>query len=316
MMQVLCSSCKRPLEPASPLHPRLCNTCSRAGAAREQGRAFFEARRFAMTGRDFADEASKAQTEMQRLRWEANNLAAEIGKKVQALRGLEAQTTHLEVEAALRQEAWRLARERNTAWPRPERFPGPGKNGFYLALEGIDGSGKSRLARALQSLLPYSRVIAETWAPGRPVPPEQIEAALTMQREEHLEREVLPELEQGRTVIADRCYLSTAAYQGTDSDWQRLLEQQARRFRQPDLVLILTLPVETALARIRAERTPDAFERTEILEKAQDRYREMAGMLPRAIEIQADRNPEDLLQAAMAHLPESIRNPEPQRSPA
>ena len=78
----------------------------------------------------------------------------------------------------------------------------------------------------------------------------------TAARRDHLERTILPALEAGRTVITDRFADSTRIYQGaTRGDLSAMVEtlHSAAIGRDPDLTLILDLPVETALVRT-AER--------------------------------------------------------------
>jgi len=72
-------------------------------------------------------------------------------------------------------------------------------------------------------------------------------------RLDHLEVEIEPILRDGATVICDRYYHSSLAYQsataqGPDNafEWVRQINQQARR---PDLTIILDVPFEVAQQR-------------------------------------------------------------------
>jgi dTMP kinase len=90
-------------------------------------------------------------------------------------------------------------------------------------------------------------------------------------RAQHVGEVVRPALEAGRTVLCDRFIDSTLAYQGygrgLDVDGLRKLCEVAADGVQPDLVLLLDLPVSEARSRLqeraynedRIEREDDAF---------------------------------------------------------
>lgn len=67
---------------------------------------------------------------------------------------------------------------------------------------------------------------------------------------------------EGKTVISDRYYYSTFAYQGheTDLSWAMNMHFNCPEIRKPDLVLFLTMEPEKCVARIRANRPDDAIE--------------------------------------------------------
>jgi dTMP kinase len=79
-------------------------------------------------------------------------------------------------------------------------------------------------------------------------------------RLDHLQREVEPRLAAGVTVISDRWYHSSLAYQGTgaDRDWITTLNARARR---PDLTIFLEVrPEVAAQRRVAAGRVQELFE--------------------------------------------------------
>ena len=69
-------------------------------------------------------------------------------------------------------------------------------------------------------------------------------------------------LAEGKTVISDRYYYSTFAYQGHETDllWAMNMHFNCPEIRKPDLVLFLTMAPEKCVARIRANRPDDAIE--------------------------------------------------------
>ena len=83
-----------------------------------------------------------------------------------------------------------------------------------------------------------------------------------------LVREVIaPALKRGETVICDRFAPSTVAYQGygrgMNLELVRYVNREAISGLQPDLVVLLDLPVEVGLGRKKGSR-PDNFERQDV----------------------------------------------------
>jgi dTMP kinase len=153
-------------------------------------------------------------------------------------------------------------------------MPPPGR---LLALEGIDGSGKSTQARALAVALgaqlthePGATALGAALrrlllAPDSPPISLRAEALLmAADRAEHLAVVIGPALEAGQWVVSDRFSGSTLAYQGFGrglplAELHRLVEF-ATSGLSADLSILVDLPVEVAQAR-RAETAPDRLER-------------------------------------------------------
>jgi dTMP kinase len=148
--------------------------------------------------------------------------------------------------------------------------------GRLLALEGIDGSGKSTQAQALAELLGATLTHEPGATPlgvtlrrlllAADAPPVTLRAeALLMaaDRAEHVELIVEPALASGRWVVSDRFSGSTLAYQGYGrglnvAELRRLVEW-ATLGLSPDLSILVDVPVEVAQLR-RAESAPDRVE--------------------------------------------------------
>jgi dTMP kinase len=152
--------------------------------------------------------------------------------------------------------------------------PVPGR---LLALEGIDGSGKTTQARALAATL-GARLTHEPGATELGValrrlllspeaPPISLRAeALLMaaDRAEHVTTVVAPALVAGEWVVSDRFSGSTLAYQGygrglNTAELARLVDW-ATAGLAPDLSILVDVPVEVAQRRL-AATAPDRLER-------------------------------------------------------
>lgn len=156
--------------------------------------------------------------------------------------------------------------------------------GRLVVLEGIDGCGKTTQARRLAASLPalctaepggtalgqeLRRLLLD---PALPTPAARTEALLMVaDRAEHVATVIEPALVAGRWVVADRFTPSTLAYQGygrgLDLDVLRAVSDWAAAEVEPDLVVLVDVPVEVARRRLagvgpdRLERLDEAFHR-------------------------------------------------------
>lgn len=144
--------------------------------------------------------------------------------------------------------------------------------GFFLVIEGTEGAGKSTLAAGLAARFravgadplqvrePGGTTVAERIRALLLDPAHPIEAVSELflflaARTDLVARVIRPALDAGRVVLADRFQLSTEAYQCGGRGLDRSLFLQANRAAtgglQPDLTLVLDLPPDQGLARIR-----------------------------------------------------------------
>jgi dTMP kinase len=180
---------------------------------------------------------------------------------------------------------------------KPETPRGPRSRGFFLALEGLDGVGKTTqaklLAQALQSrgwkvVLtrepthgPYGQRLRQILQQGRRnLSPAEELVLFIADRREHVTQVILPALAAGHIVITDRYFYSSLAYQGAlGLDPEEIRSQHAAFAPTPDLVIILSLPLPQILARLalRVNQPADAFEKAEYLEKVGKIYAALSG---------------------------------------
>ena len=144
------------------------------------------------------------------------------------------------------------------------------EKGLFITLEGVDGSGKSTQANALEkSLNKNGNIAVLTREPGGSVGAELIRKLLvegdpnrwspetemllfTAARRDHFEKTIRPALERGKIVISDRFADSTRVYQGaTRGDLRALVDQlhQLMIGCEPDLTLIIDVDPQESLAR-------------------------------------------------------------------
>ena len=190
--------------------------------------------------------------------------------------------------------------------PVGRRASGP-REGFFIALEGGEGAGKSTQAQALRGWLEsLGHDVVVTFEPGatevgrrlRSVlldHPEAIEGGdgatpahlsprteallFAADRAEHVATVVRPALELGHVVITDRYLDSSVAYQGAGRDLAGAevarLSRWATDGLQPHLTVLLDVPAEAGLARVDA---PDRLESEprDFHDRVRERFLELA----------------------------------------
>lgn len=139
----------------------------------------------------------------------------------------------------------------------------------FIVIEGLDGSGKTELSKQLvahyRNLLGATAVL-QTYEPHNDfcagvfirqalrreitVSDRTLMLAYAANREDHLQREVLPFLQHpNAVVICDRYYLSSLVYQSTPDISMDEIMSVNRQARRPDLTLFLDVSLETARQR-------------------------------------------------------------------
>lgn len=160
--------------------------------------------------------------------------------------------------------------------------------GRLIVLEGAEGAGKSTQLRLLADWIAAhegsAHRILSVREPGGTIVGDEIrrvlldpasdivpraEAFLFMaSRAQLVEREIRPALESGATVLVDRFFLSTYAYQGAGRGLPepdlRAANAMATNGLVPDMTLLLALPPDEGLRRAMERGGHDRMERAEL----------------------------------------------------
>lgn len=192
--------------------------------------------------------------------------------------------------------------------------------GLLIAVEGIDGAGKTSVAALLAQYcgergiacvlskeptsLRWGRELRKSAQEGRLTLDEELEL-FRKDREMHVAGTIRPALEQKHIVIVDRYYWSTAAYQGArGADPQAVIAEHETFAPRPDVVLLLDIPVDHGLQRIRSRGDePNDFEKAAGLERARSIFQSLAAAAPNhSLLVDASASVRDVSRTCLAKM--------------
>ncbi|MDO8287784.1 MAG: dTMP kinase [Parvibaculum sp.] len=201
---------------------------------------------------------------------------------------------------------------------------------MFLAVEGVDGSGKSGVIAHLADYLASAGLpVITTREPGGTPSGEKLRALLlsgsddawhpmselllmTAARVEHVQKIILPALRTGQIIISDRFVGSTIAYQGAgrglSEKFIRHLHAEAVGDLWPDLTIVLDIDVTVGLSRSRRRLTTEILDEgrfesidTTFHEKIRQSFLAQAAQAPdRHVVIDASGTPEDVRKSVIA----------------
>ncbi|HET7570073.1 MAG TPA: dTMP kinase [Gammaproteobacteria bacterium] len=189
------------------------------------------------------------------------------------------------------------------------------RNGLFITLEGGEGVGKStQMSTVRDWLASRGHDVVVTREPGgtplaesirdvvlgaeQEVPPLAELLLMFAARVSHVEKVIAPALAAGKTVLCDRFVDATYAYQGggrgLPTEQIDALTSWLPAAAQPDVTILIDVPVELGLERARRRGEPDRFEKEKVqfFQRVRDTYLERARAFPgRFIVIEANRKP-------------------------
>ncbi len=170
--------------------------------------------------------------------------------------------------------------------------------GKLIVLEGLDGCGSTTQAKLLvQWLSKQGREAHYTKEPTavplgsqlqlhiarrlqaapreRPLQAlneDAVALAFAADRMDHIQNEIGPFLEDGITIVADRYYLSSFAYQSVSSDYNWVKTINSRAIR-PDITFFLSVPPAICKRRMEKQRLHvELYEEVDKLREVEERY--------------------------------------------
>ncbi len=192
--------------------------------------------------------------------------------------------------------------------------------GIFIAIEGIDGSGKTTLAVSLANWLfglkrsvfltrePYNDAAIRKKLSEEKPSGEELAKLFVEDRRAHIEAVIKPALLAGCDVVTDRFMYSTLTYQQAQGiPFESLYAMQAG-FIRPDITIILDLAPEEALKRISGREGHEYFERLAMLKRVRKNYLELQQLLPKdnLLFLNAGKSKREVFEAAKKAVEELL----------
>lgn len=182
----------------------------------------------------------------------------------------------------------------------------------FVVIEGIDGCGKSTVARLVARRIGKRAVLTREPTNskiGRAVHRGDkanispfTDALLFMADRSQHTLEISRLIRKGKLVVSDRYYHSTVAYQAANlrdafpgDAFRWLLDSNLRFSLHPDLTVLLTLPPELALKRVAKRGKYSRFEKLEFLTRVHRNYLRLAKQDKSIVKVDATQDLESVV---------------------
>ncbi len=163
---------------------------------------------------------------------------------------------------------------------------------MFIVIDGTDGVGKTTQAQLLADYLrntknldtivfseptnesAWGRKIKEAISTGKRLSPEDEAKCFIEDRRYDVVERIKPALKQGKTVVLDRYYYSTIAYQSARGlSAQQLYADHLPFIIEPDVAIILHCEIDIAMQRLQSRGTLDIMEQKEYQRKVDEIFR-------------------------------------------
>ena len=194
------------------------------------------------------------------------------------------------------------------------------KKGLFIVFEGIDGSGKSTCMDAVASELGKDTDVIITAEPTKDkigmlirsspeLLPETEALLFTADRADHTQT-IKKWLKEGKTVLCDRYFASTLAYQAAklngksvEMSWLRTMNMKV--IAEPDITFLFDIDPGTGLERVEARGSRSKFEDTDYLRDVRKNYLKLAEEYGFTV-IDASASKEKVVADVMTHILKAI----------
>lgn len=212
--------------------------------------------------------------------------------------------------------------------------------GLYIAVEGIDGSGKTtQVEKLAEYFRSQGKAVVQTREPRKEgiigdivqkvltgqqkIPSIALQYLFSTDRVLHHEDVILPALKAGKVVVSDRCFWSAIVYgildrTGGNYDYKdanllliaHSILSMYHQFIVPDYTFYLKISLETALLRIAQKSdVKEIYEDKEKLRKVIEGYEWLARKFKNAITvIDGERAIEEVTESIIQNLESRIKN--------
>ncbi len=203
--------------------------------------------------------------------------------------------------------------------------------GLYVAIEGIDGSGKSTQVERLQKYFQkIQKPITTTSEPNNKlivgklvrdilqgtvqVPSAALQYIYTADRIMNFKTVIEPALQKGRTVISHRSFWSAVPYGLLDrmqreysfANAKQLLIAQGilalyHQFIVPDITFFLDISTDSAMKRVNQARKTDLYDKREKIEKIAQGYKWLISEFPDKFVVINGEQPEEKITTELVN---------------
>ncbi|MEK7072782.1 MAG: dTMP kinase [Patescibacteria group bacterium] len=197
--------------------------------------------------------------------------------------------------------------------------------GKFIAIEGLDGCGKTTQVIKIENYLkkikkpfkltnePTNNVIGgiiKAYVEGdiKLSSPVSLQLLFAADRANHLEKEIIPNLQNGINVITDRYFLSSLAYGALNIADDKWLYNINDLFLLPDLTILIKTPTKTCVKRIRANRLGmELFEDEDKLQKVWNNYERLSQKYPNIAVVDGEKSEDEVFEEIKKEIDKIIK---------